>query len=100
MKYYSIEVYYSLAGNAYPEKNTHLNCCRFLYSSFEEAVKALANDIEIEYNNKDYRGLKVNLPKLSEYGTPKTGYFTCAYTFGPKVTYECRIVAKEIFNNK
>ena len=96
MKYYSIEVYYSLYGNAYPEKNEHLECCRYLYNSFDDAVKALANDIEVEYNNKDYHGLKVNLPYLSEYGTPQTGNFSCRYTFGPMVNYECRICKKEI----
>lgn len=100
MKYYSIEVYYSLAGNAYPEKNTHLNCGKYLYPSFEKAVEALANDIEVEYNNKNYYGLKVNLPKLSKYGNPEMGTFDCAYRFGPMVHYECRVVAKEIFNTK
>lgn len=83
---YVIFVAYSLEGNNYTER-PNLECCYYLYNSKEEAIKAIANEIECKYNNKHYRGLRVNLPK----GKSNHGTFECAYTFGPHCHYDIYI---------
>lgn len=59
---YTIFVAYSLKGNDYTER-PNLECCYHLYNSKEEAIKAVANEIECKYNNRHYHRLRVNLPK-------------------------------------
>ena len=86
MPKYSIFVAYTLRDKAYTER-PHLNCVHKLYDTAEEAIKAIANEIEIEYNNKDYRGLQVALPKIKD-GWITDGSFECAYKFGPHVHYD------------
>ena len=86
MPKYSIFVAYSLSGKAYTEIPS-LKCTHKLYDTAEEAIKAIANEIEIEYNNKDYYGLRVALPKIKN-GWVTDGSFECAYTFGPHVHYD------------
>ena len=86
MPKYSVFVAYSLSGKAYTETPS-LNCTHKLYDTAEEAIKAIANEIEIEYNNKDYYGLRVALPKIKN-GWITNGSFECAYTFGPHVRYD------------
>lgn len=91
MPKYTVFVAYSLRGNDYTERPS-LKCVHKLYDTPEEAIKAIANEIEIEYNNKYYYGLEVQLPKVS-YGNDgdarlRAGYFECAYRFGPMVRYD------------
>ena len=86
MPKYSVFVAYSLSGKAYTEI-PNLDCTHKLYDTAEEAIKAIANEIEIEYNNKDYYGLRVALPKIKN-GWITNGSFECAYTFGPHVHYD------------
>lgn len=62
-------------------------CCYHLYNSKEEAIKAVANEIECKYNNRHYHRLRVNLPK----GNSNRGSFECAYTFGPLCHYDIYI---------
>ena len=90
MPKYTIFVAYSLIGNDYTEKPI-LECTRKLYDTPEEAVKAIANEIEIKYNNKNYYGLEVHLPSIKhyrDYTLIRSGYFKCAYCFGPMVHYD------------
>ena len=86
MPKYSVFMAYSLSGKAYTEI-PNLDCTHKLYDTAEEAIKAIANEIEIEYNNKDYYGLRVALPKIKN-GWITNGSFECAYTFGPHVHYD------------
>ena len=86
MPKYSVFVAYSLSGKAYTEI-PNLDCTHKLYDTAEEAIKAITNEIEIEYNNKDYYGLRVALPKIKN-GWITNGSFECAYTFGPHVHYD------------
>ena len=86
MPKYSVFVAYSLSGKAYTEI-PNLDCTHKLYDTAEEAIKAIANEIEIEYNNKDYYGLRVALPKIKN-GWITNGSFERAYTFGPHVHYD------------
>lgn len=58
---YTIFVAYSLKGNDYTER-PNLECCYHLYNSKEEAIKAVANEIECKYNNRLKR--ENNLPLL------------------------------------
>ena len=83
---YTIFVAYSLKGNNYTER-PNLECCYHLYNSKEEAIKAVANEIECKYNNRHYHRLRVNLPK----GNSNRGSFECAYTFGPLCHYDIYI---------
>ena len=86
MPKYSIFVAYTLRDKAYTER-PRLNCTHKLYDTAEEAIAAIANEIETQYNNKNYRGLQVVLPKIK--GSWITnGSFECAYTFGPHVHYD------------
>lgn len=89
MEKFTIFVVYSLIGNDYTER-PRFNCTHKLYDSAEEAIKAVANEIEIEYNNKNYIGLKVTLPKIKD-GWISNGSFECAYIFGPRVHYDIYI---------
>ena len=82
MPKYSVFVAYTLRDKAYTGR-PHLNCVHKLYDTAEEAIKA----IEIKYNNKDYRGLQVALPKIKD-GWITDGSFECAYKFGPHVHYD------------
>ena len=94
MPKYSVFVAYSLSGKAYTEI-PNLNCTHKLYDTAEEAIKAIANEIEIEYNNKDYYGLEVKLPKVKHcegYERLYNGSFECAYKFGPHVHYDIYLV--------
>lgn len=59
---YTIFVAYPLKGNDYTER-PNLECCYHLYNSKEEAIKAVANEIECKYNNRHYHRLRVNLQK-------------------------------------
>ena len=86
MSKYSIFVAYTLRDKAYTER-PRLNCTHKLYDTAEEAIAAIANEIETQYNNKDYRGLQVVLPKIKN-GWITNGSFECAYTFGPHVRYD------------
>lgn len=86
MPKYSIFVACTLRDKAYTER-PHLNCVHKLYDTAEEAIKAIANEIEIEYNNKNYYGLQVALPKIKD-GWITDGSFECAYKFGPHVHYD------------
>ena len=61
------------------QKDQILNVAIIFYNSKEEAIKAVANEIECKYNNRHYHRLRVNLPK----GNSNRGSFECAYTFGP-----------------
>lgn len=90
MKKYIVDVTYSLAGNAYTEVNNHMPCTYKAYDSIEEAKRDLENDIELGYNNKDYRGLQVHFPSIKSQHR-WSGWFECAYIFGPHVRYDCRI---------
>ena len=86
MPKYSVFVAYTLRDKAYTERPL-LNCVHKLYDTAEEAIAAIANEIETQYNNKNYRGLQVVLPKIK--GSWITnGSFECAYTFGPHVHYD------------
>lgn len=86
MEKYVIFVAYSLKGNDFTER-PNFKCCYRLYNSKEEAIRVLANEIECQYNNKYYTGLKVNLPK----GKSNHGTFECAYIFGPLCHYDIYI---------
>lgn len=86
MPKYSVFVAYSLSGKAYTEI-PNLDCTHKLYDTAEEAIKAIANEIEIKYNNKDYRRLRVVLPEIQD-GWITDGSFECAYKFGPHVHYD------------
>ena len=86
MPKYSIFVAYTLSGKAYTAK-PRFNCAHKLYDTAEEAIKAIADEIETQYNNKDYRGLQVVLPKI-EGSWITDGSFECAYKFGPHVHYD------------
>ena len=90
MPKYSVFVAYSLSGKAYTEI-PNLDCTHKLYDTAEEAIKAIADEIEIKYNNKDYYGLRVALPKIKN-GWVTDGSFECAYTFGPHVHYDIYLV--------
>lgn len=90
MKKYIIDVTYSLAGNEYTEVNYHLPCVHKAYDSMEEAKRDLENDIELGYNNKNYRCLQVHFSKIKD-NYFWHGWFECAYIFGPHVRYDCRI---------
>ena len=90
MSKYSIFVAYTLRDKAYTER-PRLNCTHKLYDTAEEAIKAIANEIEIKYNNKDYYALEVKLPKVKHcegYERLYNGSFECAYKFGPHVHYD------------
>ena len=63
MPKYSVFVAYSLSGKAYTEIPI-LDFFFIFYDIEEEAIKAIANEIEIKYNNKDYYALEVKLPKV------------------------------------
>lgn len=90
MKKYIIDVTYSLAGNEYTEVNYYLPCVHKAYDSMEEAKRDLENDIELGYNNKNYRGLQVDFGEIkNDYFWH--GFFECAYIFGSLVHYDCRI---------
>ena len=86
MPKYSVFVAYTLRDNAYTAR-PRFNCTHKLYNTVEEAIKAIANEIEISYNNKDYRGLQVALPKIKD-GRIINGGFECAYKFGPHIHYD------------
>ena len=86
MPKYSVFVAYTLRDKAYTERPL-LNCVHKLYDTAEEAIAAIANEIETQYNNKDYRGLQVVLPKI-EGDWITDGSFECAYKFGPHVHYD------------
>ena len=90
MPKYSIFVACTLRDKAYTER-PRLNCVHKLYDTAEEAIKAITNEIEIEYNNKDYYALEVKLPKVKHcegYERLYNGSFECAYKFGPHVHYD------------
>ena len=94
MSKYAIFVAYSLIGNDYTER-PNLKCTHKLYDTAEEAIKAIANEIEIEYNNKDYYGLEVKLPKVKHcegYERLYNGSFECSYKFGPHIHYDIYLV--------
>ena len=86
MPKYSVFVAYTLRDKAYTA-TLSLKCTHKLYNTPEEAIKAIANEIETKYNNKDYRGLQVVLPKI-EGSWITDGSFECAYKFGPHVHYD------------
>ena len=86
MPKYSIFVAYTLRDKAYTATPS-LKCTHKLYDTAEETIKAIANEIETKYNNKDYHGLQVALPKIKN-GWITNGSFECAYTFGPHVRYD------------
>ena len=90
MPKYSIFVAYTLRDKAYTER-PRLNCVHKLYDTAEEAIKAIDNEIEIKYNNKDYYALEVKLPKVKHcegYERLYNGSFECTYKFGPHVHYD------------
>ena len=90
MPKYSVFVAYTLRDKADTER-PHLNCVHKLYDTAEEAIKAIADEIEIKYNNKDYYALEVKLPKVKHcegYERLYNGSFECAYKFGPHVHYD------------
>ena len=90
MPKYSVFVACTLRDKAYTER-PRLNCTHKLYDTAEEAIKAIANEIEIKYNNKDYYALEVKLPKVKHcegYERLYNGSFECAYKFGPYVHYD------------
>ena len=94
MPKYSIFVAYTLRDKVYTGR-PHLNCVHKLYDTAEEAIKAIANEIEIKYNNKDYYALEVKLPKVKHcegYERLYNGSFECAYKFGPHVHYDIYLV--------
>ena len=86
MPKYSIFVAYTLRDKAYTATPS-LKCTHKLYDTAEEAIAAIANEIETQYNNKNYRGLQVVLPKIKD-GWITDGSFECAYKFGPHVHYD------------
>ena len=86
MPKYSVFVAYSLSGKAYTERPS-LKCTHKLYDTAEEAIKAIASEIETQYHNKDYYGLQVTLPKIED-GWITDGSFECAYKFGPHIHYD------------
>ena len=90
MSKYSIFVAYTLRDKDYTER-PRFNCTHKLYDTAEEAIKAIANEIEIEYNNKNYSGLKVVLPKIED-GWITNGCFECGYIFGPRVRYDIYVL--------
>ncbi|MGN0966411.1 MAG: hypothetical protein ACI4OP_02315 [Candidatus Coprovivens sp.] len=65
-------------------------CTHKLFDTIEQALCAISAEIEDKYNNSDYIGLEVHLPKIKN-GYTYDGSFTCAYKFGPEVTYTIRI---------
>lgn len=93
---YTVFVVYSLKENNYTEK-PNLKSTHKLFNTPEEAIEAIKNEIEQEYhNNKDYQDFDIKLPKIErDERTGKcwidTGYFRCAYTFGPLVYYDIYI---------
>lgn len=88
-KKYTIIVAYSIQELSYPEF-PKMSCTHKLFDSIEQAIRAISIEIEDQYNNSNYRGLKVYLPEVKN-GYVYDGYFTCAYKFGPKVEYTIRI---------
>lgn len=86
MPKYSVFVAYSLSDKAYT-KMLNLRCTHKLYDTAEEAIEEIATEVEIRYNNKDYRGLQIVLPKIKD-GRITDGSFECAYKFGPHVHYD------------
>lgn len=95
MEKYTVFVAYSLEGKNYTEK-PNLKSTHKLFNTPEEAIEAIKNEVEQEYHNKDYRGFEIELPEIKR--DEKTGncwiysgYFKCAYTFGPMVHYDIYI---------
>ena len=95
MKKYTVFVAYSLEGNNYTEKS-NLKSTHKLFNTPEEAIEAIKNEVEQVYHNKNYRGFEIELPEIKR--NEKTGdcwiysgYFKCAYTFGPMVHYDIYI---------
>lgn len=95
MEKYTVFVVYSLEGNNYTEK-PNLKSTHKLFNTPEEAIEAIKNEVEQKYHNKDYRGFEIELPEIKR--DEKTGdcwiysgYFKCAYTFGPMVHYDIYI---------
>ena len=93
-KVYSIRSY-SLEGKNYTEK-PNLRSTHKLFNTPEEAIEAIKNEVEQVYHNKNYRGFEIELPEIKR--NEKTGdcwiysgYFKCAYTFGPMVHYDIYI---------
>lgn len=86
---YTIIFAYSIKGISYPEF-PRMACTHKLYDTIEQAISAVSTEIEEQYNNSDYYGLEIHLPKIKN-GYVYDGYFTCAYKFGPKIEYTIRI---------
>ena len=91
MKKYVVDVTYSLEGNNYTEVVNSMPCTCTAFNSLDEAIKEVENDIELGYNNKNYRGLQVHFSPLRNNEYFWHGCFECAYIFGPKVRYDVRI---------
>lgn len=87
---YTIVVAYSINGISYPEF-PRMSCMHKLFDTIEQAIRAISIEIEDQYNNSNYSGLKVYLPEVKKNGCVYDGYFTCAYKFGPKIEYTIRI---------
>lgn len=96
MKKYVVDVTYSLEGNNYTEVVNSMPCTCTAFNSLDEAIKEVENDIELGYNNKNYRSLQVHFSPLRNNEYFWHGWFECAYIFGPKVRYDVRIKQIEI----
>lgn len=90
---FTINVDYSIKDSDRVESPS-LNCIFMQFNSFEDAVAVLEEEIrEVYIKSKSYLGFEMQLPEnKNEY--LNTGYFQCAYIFGPKVRY--RITIKKL----
>lgn len=90
MEKYVVNITYTLVGYDYTEVNGTMPCVNKVYDTIEDAIRDLKNDIKRRYDNEDYRGLQVNFPQINSI-YHWSGWFKCAYIFGPKIRYDCRI---------
>lgn len=95
MEKYTVFVAYSLKDNNYTERPNGLKSTHKLFNTPEEAIDAIVADIKEEYDNDNYRGFKLYVPKVKTFSDGDkyvtTGEFTCRYIFGPTVRYDIYI---------
>lgn len=97
MKKYTIFVVYSLKESNYTER-PYFHCAHKLYDTPEDAIRAVSDEIEINYKNDNYHGFKIELPivkRTKNYTDIYPGVFKCAYSFGPMVRYDIYITEVE-----
>lgn len=95
MEKYTVFVAHSLKGSIYTEK-LNLDSTHKLFNTPEEAIETIKNEVKEKYQNEDYNGFQLKLPKFRKLGKDNgrlihSGYFECAYTFGSMVHYDIYI---------